>query len=533
MKMKMSSPRIAANIFASFFLFFIFLFLSVSSADSSSSSSHQAFIQCLRRNSDPSSPISAVLYSSDNSSYSSVLQQYIRNLRFNETTTPKPRLIITATHVSHIQASIVCAKRHRFLMKIRSGGHDYEAVSYTSQNPNFFVLDMFNFRKVNVSLEDETAWVGAGATLGEVYYGIAQKSNVHGYPAGVCPTVGVGGHISGGGYGNMMRKYGLTVDNVVDAEIVDVRGRILDRKSMGEDLFWAITGGGASSFGVALSYKIKLVRVPSVVTVFRVPRNYNQNLTDLVHRYQQVADKLPEDLFVRLTLSVVNGTNRGTFNSLFLGNSEQLLSIMNQSFPELGITRSDCTEMSWIQSVLFWTNLGQTSELLTRVPPTVDYLKRKSDFLQKPMPKEGIEMILQTMVELRTPQLTFNPMGGRMAEIPASEKPYPHRAGNIAKLQYATNWNETGVAAANRYLNLTRRLYDSMTPYVSMSPRQAFLNYRDLDIGINSNGPNSYQEGRVYGVKYFEGNFDRLVRIKTRVDPDNFFRNEQSIPVLP
>ena len=72
-----------------------------------------------------------------------------------------------------------------------------------------------------------------------------------------------------------------------------------------------------------------------------------------------------------------------------------------------------------------------------------------------------------------------------------------------------------------------------MTPYVSKNPRGAFFCYKDLDLGINHNGKNSYQEGRVYGVQYFKDNFDRLVQIKTIVDPSNFFRNEQSIPILP
>ncbi|KAK4493547.1 hypothetical protein RD792_017982 [Penstemon davidsonii] len=74
----------------------------------------------------------------------------------------------------------------------------------------------------------------ARATLGELYYRIWRKSKVHAFLAGVCPTVGVGGHLSGGGYGTMIRKYGLSVDHVIDAKIVDAKGRILDRKGIGE-----------------------------------------------------------------------------------------------------------------------------------------------------------------------------------------------------------------------------------------------------------------------------------------------------------
>ncbi|XP_047959656.1 berberine bridge enzyme-like 8 [Salvia hispanica] len=502
---------------------------------SSNSSSHHAFIQCLENHSDPS--ISSLIYTPNNSSYSSVLQNYIRNLRFNESFTPKPQIIITANQISHIQSAIFCGKAHGMQMKIRSGGHDYEGVSYWSDDPTFFVLDMFNFRSVNVSVEDESAWVEVGATLGEVFYGIAEKSPIHGFPAGVCPTVGVGGHFSGGGYGNMMRKYGLSVDNIVDATMVDVRGRLLDRRAMGEDLFWAITGGGGSSFGVVVSYKIKIVPVPETVTVFRVVRDYDENFVDLVHRYQEIAaDEFPKELFLRLTLSVVNGTNRATFRAMYLGNSRDLVALINNSFPEMGLLLSDCLEMSWVQSVLFWTDFPSgtpVAELLSRVPQSLTYLKRKSDYLKKPIPKQALDLLFKKMVELRTPQLTFNPYGGRMAEIPAPEKPFPHRAGNIAKLQYATNWNEEGAEAADRYLTQTRELYEFMTPYVSMAPREAFLNYRDLDIGINHNGKNSYMEGLVYGASYFKENFNRLVKVKTKVDKHNFFRNEQSIPVFP
>ncbi|XP_022899019.1 berberine bridge enzyme-like 8 [Olea europaea var. sylvestris] len=511
-------------------------------ATANNSSSLEGFLECLQSHSELSNPISAVLYTPENSSYSSVLQSYIRNLRFNESTTPKPQLILTALHVSHIQAAIVSAKMHGLQMKIRSGGHDYEGVSYASDVP-FFILDMFNFRSINVNIENETAWVETGATLGEVFYRIAEKSNVHGFPAGVCPTVGFGGHFGGGGYGNLMRKYGLSIDNIIDAQIIDVNGRILDRASMGGDLFWAITGGGGSSFGVVLAYKIKLVRVPTTVIVFRVARTYEENLTNIVYRYQQVAHKLPEELFIRMSLDVVNSsvrtgekTNRATFWTLFLGDSEKLLSLMNEAFPELGLTPSDCIEMSWAESVVYWTNFPAgtpVNVLLSRVPQVLTHLKRKSDYITNPIPKQGLEFIFKKMIEVESVMLTFNPLGGRMAEIPPSEKPFPHRAGNLFKLQYATNWEENGVEAAEKYIELTRKLYAYMTPFVSKSPRGSFLNYRDLDLGISHNGKNSYLEGAVYGIKYFKDNFHRLVKIKTKVDPDNFFRNEQSIPVLP
>ncbi|XP_014518205.1 berberine bridge enzyme-like 8 [Vigna radiata var. radiata] len=533
----LSPPRMLLSLFS-----IAVLLSTIPQSASAANSAHNTFLHCFVNYSEPSHPITSAIFTPNNASFSSVLEAYVRNLRFNTSTTRKPFLIITALHVSHIQASIICAQKYNLQMKIRSGGHDYEGVSYVAQVP-FFILDMFNLRTIEVDIDNETAWVQAGATLGEVYYRIGEKSKIHGFPAGVCPTVGVGGHISGGGYGNMMRKYGLSVDNVVDAQIVDVEGRLLDRKSMGEDLFWAITGGGGASFGVVVAYKIKLVRVPEVVTVFRVERTVEQNATDVVYNWQHVAPTIDNDLFIRLILDVVNSTQNGkktvraSFVALFLGDSKSLVSLLSEKFPRLGLKQSDCIETSWLRSVLFWTNINITKPvevLLDRQPQSpVNYLKRKSDYVQKPISKEGFEGLWKKMIELEYTLFQFNPYGGRMAEIPSTSTPFPHRAGNLWKVQYQANWNRAGKDVADHYINLTRVLHKYMTPFVSKNPREAFYNYKDLDLGINHNGKNSYAEGKVYGVEYFKGNFDRLVEIKTKVDPHNFFRNEQSIPTLP
>lgn len=522
------------------FLSFVLVLVHVSAT---SASVYDDFVQCL--NTHPNSSAAKIVIPQNNPSFTSTLTAYIRNSRFNTTSTRKPVLIVTPTTESHVQASVLCARKLGIQLKVRSGGHDYEGISYVSSEQIFIVLDMFNLRSIDVNAEDSSAWAQVGATLGELYYRISQKSKVLAFPAGICPTVGVGGHISGGGYGNLLRKYGLAVDNVLDALIVDVNGKLLDRKAMGEDLFWAIRGGGGGSFGVILAYKLKLVPVPETITVFRVMRYVDQNATDVVLRWQQVAPTTDDGLWMRMLIQPVSSptkkgerTVRISILAEFLGNANQLVSILGKEFPELGLKKEDCLEMSWIQSVVWWNddatyNTTKPESLLDRNLNDANFLKRKSDYVQTPISRQGLESLWKKMIEVGKVGLVFNPYGGEMARILASDAPFPHRAGNLFKIQYSVNWDIAGDEAANMYVNQSRVLYSFMTPFVSKNPRSAFLNYRDLDIGVNTFGKGSYEQGKVYGLKYFNDNFDRLVKVKTAVDPENFFRNEQSIPPLP
>ncbi|GMN64873.1 hypothetical protein TIFTF001_033952 [Ficus carica] len=396
-------------------------------------------------------------------------------------------------------------------IRTRSGGHDYEGLSYVSYSPPFVIVDLINLRSIDVNVADKTAWVQAGATIGEVYYKIAEKSSTLGFPSAIAHTVGVGGLFSGGGYGNMLRKYGLSADHIIDAQLVDVEGRVLDRRSMGEDLFWAIRGGGGASFAVVLAWKIRLVPVPSTVAVFTVNRNLEQNATKLVHQWQYVADKFDEDLFILIRLQAVtsststnNKTIQATFISLFLGGVNRLLFLIQNSFPE-------------IVSVF----------LLQRTPQIRLPFKGKSDYVKDPIPVTGLEGIWERLYEedVGRALMQMTPYGGKMREIPESAIPFPHRR-NIYKILYLVG---TSGDEGNEHIDWIRRLYSYMTSYVTKNPRAAYLNYRDLDIGTNNNnGSTSYAQASVWGFKYFKNNFNRLVRIKTKVDPSNFFRYEKA-----
>ncbi|XP_074265112.1 berberine bridge enzyme-like 8 [Silene latifolia] len=522
--------------FHNIFYCFLIIILSTFSFAKSSNETYNTFLACLNKQT-TSKNISKILYSKASNKYTSVLQSHIRNLRFTYPTTPKPFLIVTPFNPSHVSASVVCSKRLGLHLKIRSGGHDYEGLSYVSDD-QYILLDMSKLNDVRVDTATGTAYVEAGASLGEFYYKIVSSGNVHGFPAGVGATVGIGGHFSGGGYGNMIRKYGLTVDHIIDAEVVDYKGRILNRSSMGEDLFWAIRGGGGASFAVVLSYTVKLMPVPETVTVFNVQRMLTDDITNVVYKWQSVMNNIDENLFIRLIFQTVNApdnqgnlTVRVIFISHFLGDSETLLNILNSELPELGIRKEDCQETSWAKALLFWLGHGTETpyEVLLNTSYIPYYVKTKSDFVQKPIEKHELELLWKKLIKLEKPALVFSPYGGRMNEIPASATPFPHRNGNLYMIEYSTFWKEAGKNIEEKNIGLTRELYEFMKPYVSKNPRGAFLNLRDIDIGVSHNG--TYKEGEVYGKKYFLGNFHRLVRVKSKVDPDNFFRYEQSIPI--
>ncbi|KAL0314494.1 UNVERIFIED_CONTAM: Berberine bridge enzyme-like 13 [Sesamum angustifolium] len=257
--------------------------------------------------------------------------------------------------------------------------------------------------------------------------------------------------------------------------------------------FLGYKGWRAASFGVVTAWKIRLIQVPDIVTVFTVNRTLEQNATDLVHRWQYVADKFDRDLFVRILVTRVNSSDhkgkttvQAAFNSVFLGKINRLLPLMQESFPELGLVKEDCMEKRWIEAVLYFLI-----------------------FQTVPIPKHGLEGLWKFFDEdeAADAQLIFAPYGGRMSEIPESQIPFPHRAGNIYEIQHLA------IGTKN-------------------NPRAAYLNYRDLDLGVNNDGNTSYEQASVWGTKYFKNNFKRLVEVKSKVDPSNFFRNEQSIPIL-
>jgi hypothetical protein len=201
----------------------------------------------------------------------------------------------------------------------------------------------------------------------------------------------------------------------------------------------------------------------------------------------------------------------------------------------LGLTRKDCQETSWIKSVLYIAGFPNETppEVLLKGKPTFkNSFKAKSDFVREPIPKTGLEGLWQRLLSEDSPLMIWTPYGGKMSEFSESDTPFPHRNGTLYKIQYLSIWQE-GDKNVAKHVDWIRKLYNYMSTYVSKFPREAYVNYRDLDLGINTKNSTSYIQASAWGNRYFKGNFNKLVKIKTRVDPENVFRHEQSIPPLP
>ncbi|KAH1080471.1 hypothetical protein J1N35_020232 [Gossypium stocksii] len=183
-------------------------------------------------------------------------------------------------------------------------------------------------------------------------------------------------------------------------------------------------------------------------------------------------------------------------------------------------------EMSWIRSVVYFAQFTTepTEILLDRTASTKSYFKVKSDYAKEPIP----EFIFKGMGPMfdeykgRFAYMNLVPYGARIDEIPETETPFPDRAGNIYSIMCATG--------QDKEITHFEKLHRYMTSFVSKSPREAYVNYRDLDIGVNDKDKTNYEQSSIWGFKYYKKNFEKLVKVKSLIDPHNFFKHQQSIP---
>ncbi|WP_410604479.1 FAD-binding oxidoreductase [Amycolatopsis sp. lyj-90] len=207
----------------------------------------------------------------------------------------KPAAIAKCAKPEDVQAAIEAAAR-RVPIAARSGGHSYAGYSVPDGG---LMIDLGGMSSVDV--QGEQVVIGAGAKLKDVYAALGGAGRC--LPAGSCPSVGIAGLTLGGGIGVLARKYGLTCDHLVSAQVVTADGKLRTASADSEpELFWALRGGGGGNFGVVTSFTFRTDPSPSVVSVFSLHFPAG-SANEVLAEWQRWLPEAPPELWANVVLS--------------------------------------------------------------------------------------------------------------------------------------------------------------------------------------------------------------------------------------
>src|SRR3712207_3567596 len=202
----------------------------------------------------------------------------------------RPQMIARCADVADVISAVNFARENEVLLAVRGGGHNGAGWAVAD---DALVIDLSSMRGVRVDPEERTVRVEGGATWGDVdhatpAFGVA-------VPTGIVSTTGVAGLTLGGGHGYLARKYGLTIDNLLEADVVLADGRLVKASEQENgDLFWAIRGGGGN-FGVVTSF---LFRANPVSMVYAGPMLWELDRSEEVMRwFREFSLQSPEELY--------------------------------------------------------------------------------------------------------------------------------------------------------------------------------------------------------------------------------------------
>ena len=204
---------------------------------------------------------------------------------------PMPRTVVHCRTPEDIQLAIVAARSAGLSLSVRGGGHDWAGRALCDG----LVIDLSNMRDVAIAADRRYAHIAGGARACDVFV----EADPLGLAAvtGSCSTVGMAGLTLGGGYGPLIGRFGLALDNVVAADVVLADGRIVTaERGRNEDLLWALRGGGGN-FGVVTAMRIRLHELPSVVSGMLIyPFSEAQAV---LRRYARLVPSMPDELSVQ------------------------------------------------------------------------------------------------------------------------------------------------------------------------------------------------------------------------------------------
>src|SRR6185503_11884355 len=208
---------------------------------------------------------------------------------WNASIDKRPRLIARCSGVADVIAAVNFGRANDLLTAIRGGGHNVGGRALCDDG---MVIDLSRMRSVFVDPVKQTVRVQGGATLGDLdrethSFGLA-------VPCGVVPKTGIGGLTLGGGVGWLVRKYGMSIDNLLSCEVVTADGRVLTASSSeNDDLFWALRGGGGN-FGIVTSFEFQAHPVHTVLGgLLLYPR---AAAVDVIRFFRDYIEAAPDEL---------------------------------------------------------------------------------------------------------------------------------------------------------------------------------------------------------------------------------------------
>ena len=400
---------------------------------------------------------------------------------------------LDATDVSHV---VRWSQQTGVHVVARSGGHSYAGYSTTQG----VVVDLSRLAGVRVA--SGRAVVGAGARLGVIYDALGR----HGLaiPAGTCPSVGIGGHALGGGFGLASRAWGLASDNLVSIQIVTADGKVLVAdKTRHADLFWACRGGGGGNFGIVTQLVFRTHPV-STGSYFIASWPWSQ-VEEVLASFLRWAPAAPDALGSICRISTgPSGPTVQVFGQ-FLGSESRLKAALATLHPPAAKLTTGTA--SWLDLVRRWAGcLGHNLPGCAVAAP--QGFVGASDYIGR-VPSASQLRLFREVIEQRgsgAGALLIDSYGGALNRIAPAATAFVHRD-ELASIQYYASGPQ---ASARRWVDASRA---TLAPATSGA---AYVNYIDPHL-------------RNWEKAYYGGNLARLQRVKRTYDPHNLFHFAQSI----
>jgi hypothetical protein len=422
---------------------------------------------------------------------------------YNAMINKHPAVIIKCVDVADVITAVKFANENKLLVAVRGGGHNGGGLGICDDG---MVIDLSGIKYVRVNAADKTVRVGGGNTLGEVDH----ATHVFGLaiPAGIVSTTGIGGLTLGGGIGYLSRNFGLTIDNLLEADMVLADGSFVTvNDNQHADLFWAIRGGGGN-FGIVTSF---LFQAHDVDMVFGGPTLWPiEKIEEIMPWYQDFLENAPDQLNGFIATLEIPGPPfpESLHHKKFCGivwcysgdlkNAEEVFKPVrakNPVFEHLGAMPYPALQ-SLFDGLL---------------PPGLQWYW-KADFFKELGPEISAEC-LKYGSSNPTPlsQMHLYPISGAASRVNSSATPWAHRDAKYAGVVVGV---DADAANDEKIIQWTKDYWNALHPFSSGGT------YLNFEMPVEN-------DDRV--KKTFGENYERLQQIKKKYDPDNFFRVNQNI----